>query len=199
LIKELDRQKQKSTNTLACMAYMDLPGHPQPAPPSPAAAAASPLAEKASPPPAPEAASPLAEEASPPTEAAPTPAAEAAPPQAVLGIAEPVYPSEDKVHVVIHSPWPTLMFSPNRILRVHRGGGSGPNARPSSTYQAVSPISRAGSLNWRNVLRVNRVAWNVPPEQRGAQATPAQRYAPYLRIFSPYKRPSEAEGWRRTQ
>ncbi len=50
-------------------------------------------------------------------EAVPPPAEEAAAaPQPVKFVmAEPIYPSDEEVHIVTHSPWLTLIVPPNRI------------------------------------------------------------------------------------
>jgi hypothetical protein len=114
LIEEINIQRKQATNRLA---YLDQPVHPQPAQPPPplvapvvAEAKTAPLqAEEEAPLPAEEEAPPpQAEQAAPP----PPPAAQQ---QVDFVIAEPISPSENEVHIVIHSPLPTLNVPPNRI------------------------------------------------------------------------------------
>jgi hypothetical protein len=81
LIKEIAKQRKQSTNRLV---YMDPSVHPQPAPNSEAAPQ---LEAEAAPPPA--------------EEGAPPQAAEAARPPAKFVLAEPVFPSDDEVDIVI--------------------------------------------------------------------------------------------------
>ncbi len=76
MIKEIAKQRKQSTNRLE---YMDLPVHQQ-----------KPQLDA-------EAALPPAEEVAPPS------AAEAAQPPAKFVMANPVFPSDNEVHIVIHS------------------------------------------------------------------------------------------------